>query len=146
MYKCIYVHMYMYIYTYTYIHIHIHIHIHIYMYVYIYTYVYVYIYIIYVKRSATCWDSGRKAEAALPSFHACHFVKRLPRGSCLPWISSCSLSGFGLRERLVIYCQTTGVSAAHAAHCATYCTACRPLIRAFSGWIRIGSTQHGSPK
>ena len=40
------------------------------------------------------------------------------------------------RERLVIYCQTTGVSAAHATHCATYCTSCRPLIRAFSGWIR----------
>ena len=39
-------------------------------------------------------------------------------------------------ERLVIYCQTTGVSAAPATHCATYCTPCRPLIRAFSGWIR----------
>ena len=39
-------------------------------------------------------------------------------------------------ERLVIYCQTTGVSAAHATHCATYCTPCRPLKRAFSGWIR----------
>jgi len=37
---------------------------------------------------------------------------------------------------LVIYCQTTGVSAAHATHCATYCTPCRPLRRAFSGWIR----------
>ena len=40
------------------------------------------------------------------------------------------------RERLVIYCQTAGVSAAHATHCATYCTPCRPLRRAFSGWIR----------
>ena len=39
-------------------------------------------------------------------------------------------------ERLVIYCQTTGVSTAHATHCATYCTPCRPLIRAFPGWIR----------
>ena len=39
-------------------------------------------------------------------------------------------------QRLVIYCQTTSVSAAHATHCATYCTPCRPLIRAFSGWIR----------
>ena len=39
-------------------------------------------------------------------------------------------------ERLVIYCQTTGVSAAHATYGATYCTPCRPLIRAFSGWIR----------
>ena len=39
-------------------------------------------------------------------------------------------------ERLVIYRQTTSVSAAHASHCATYCTPCRPLIRAFSGWIR----------
>jgi len=38
---------------------------------------------------------------------------------------------------LVIYCQTTSVIAAHAAHCATYCTWCRPLIRAFSRWIRI---------
>ena len=37
---------------------------------------------------------------------------------------------------MVIYCQTTGASAAHATHCATYCTPCRPLIRAFSGWIR----------
>jgi hypothetical protein len=38
---------------------------------------------------------------------------------------------------LVIYCrQTTGVSAAHATHCATHCTPCRPLIRALSGWIR----------
>ena len=45
------------------------------------------------------------------------------------------VSGFRV-ERLVIYCQTTGVSAAHATHCATYCTPCRPLIRAFSGWIR----------
>jgi hypothetical protein len=42
----------------------------------------------------------------------------------------------GVLERLVIYCQTTGASAAHATHCATYCTPCRPLIRAFSGWIR----------
>ena len=36
-------------------------------------------------------------------------------------------------QRLVIYCQTTGVSAAHATHCATYYTPCRPLIRASSG-------------
>jgi hypothetical protein len=34
---------------------------------------------------------------------------------------------------LVIYCQTFSVSAAH--DCAAYCTPCRPLIRAFSGWI-----------
>jgi len=34
-------------------------------------------------------------------------------------------------EILVIYCQTTSVSAAHATHCATYCTPCRPLLRAF---------------
>ena len=40
------------------------------------------------------------------------------------------------RERLLIYCKTTSVSATHATHCATYCTPCRPLIRAFSGWIR----------
>jgi hypothetical protein len=49
-------------------------------------------------------------------------------------------------ERLIIYCQTTGVSAAHATHCATYCTPCRPLRRAFSGWIRTppptGCAQH----
>jgi len=37
-----------------------------------------------------------------------------------------------LTERLVIYCQTTSVSAVHATHCATYCTPYRPLIRAFS--------------
>ena len=41
----------------------------------------------------------------------------------------------GQRQRLIIHCQTTSVSAAHATHCATYCTPCRPLIRAFSGWI-----------
>ena len=35
-------------------------------------------------------------------------------------------------QRLVFYCQTTSVSAAHAAQCATYCTPCRPLIGAFS--------------
>ena len=38
-------------------------------------------------------------------------------------------------ERLVIYCQTSSVSAAHATHCATYCTPRRPLLRSFSGWI-----------
>jgi hypothetical protein len=38
-------------------------------------------------------------------------------------------------ERLVIYCQTTSVSVAHATRCASYCTPCRPLKRAFSGWI-----------
>ena len=37
---------------------------------------------------------------------------------------------------LVIYCQTTSVSAAHATHCATYSPPCRPPIRAFSGWDR----------
>jgi len=42
---------------------------------------------------------------------------------------------FVLVERLVIYCQTSSVSAALATHCATYCTPCRPLLRAFSGWI-----------
>jgi hypothetical protein len=40
------------------------------------------------------------------------------------------------RERWVIYCRTTSVSVARATHCASYCTPCRPLIRAFSGWIR----------
>ena len=34
-----------------------------------------------------------------------------------------------------MYCQTSSVSSAHATHCATYCTPCRPLIRALSGWI-----------
>ena len=33
---------------------------------------------------------------------------------------------FDLIQRLGIYCQTTGVRAAHAAHCAAYCTPCRP--------------------
>ena len=47
-----------------------------------------------------------------------------------------AFTGITSLERLVIYCQTTSVSAAHATHCATYCTPCRPLIRAFSGWIR----------
>ena len=49
-------------------------------------------------------------------------------------LTDLSVGGDG--ERLVIYCQTTGVSAAHATHCASYCTPCRPLRRAFSGWIR----------
>jgi hypothetical protein len=40
------------------------------------------------------------------------------------------------QERLVIYCRTTSASAAHATHCATFCTPCQPLLRAFSGWIR----------
>jgi len=35
-------------------------------------------------------------------------------------------------ERFVVDCQTTSVSAAHATHCATYCTPCRPLTRALS--------------
>jgi len=51
-------------------------------------------------------------------------------------LSRCSVPSSFSQERLVIYCQTTSVSAAHATHCATYCTPCRPLIRAFSGWIR----------
>ena len=56
-----------------------------------------------------------------------------PRGAS----SLLVLLGDGLAlERLVIYCQTTGASAAHATHCATYCTPCRPLMQAFSGWIR----------
>ena len=36
-------------------------------------------------------------------------------------------------ERLVIYCRTRSVSAAHATHCAAYCTSCRPRISAFPG-------------
>ena len=36
-------------------------------------------------------------------------------------------------ERLVIYCQTTSVSAAHATHCAAYCSPCRPLMRPHRG-------------
>ena len=35
-------------------------------------------------------------------------------------------------KRLVMYCQATSVSAAHATRCATYCTPCRPPIRAYS--------------
>ena len=49
------------------------------------------------------------------------------------------LRGIQLRaesKRLVIYCQTTSVSTAHATHCATYCTPNQPLMRAFSGSIR----------
>ena len=48
-------------------------------------------------------------------------------------IPAVGLSG---RQRLVIYCRTTSVSAAHATHCATFCTPCQPLLRAFPGWIR----------
>ena len=48
--------------------------------------------------------------------------------------SSTPASASRERERLVVYCQTTGVSAAHATYCATYCTPCRPLILAFFGW------------
>ena len=54
---------------------------------------------------------------------------------CL-YLGRVSLIDEATGERLVIYCQTTGVSAAHATHCATYCSPCRPLRRAFSGWIR----------
>ena len=32
--------------------------------------------------------------------------------------------------------QNNHVSAAHATHCATFCTPCQPLLRAFSRWIR----------
>ena len=39
-------------------------------------------------------------------------------------------------QRWVIYCPTTSVSAAHATHCATCRNPCRPIIRAFSRWIR----------
>ena len=38
-------------------------------------------------------------------------------------------------ERLVIYCRAT----AHAAHCATHCPPCRPLIRAFELHLSIFS-------
>jgi len=41
-----------------------------------------------------------------------------------------------LQQTFVIHFQTSRVSAAHATHRATYCTPCRPLTRAFSGWIR----------
>jgi hypothetical protein len=60
-------------------------------------------------------------------------------GHSLPVCPSSAL----LIERLVIYCQTTSVSAAHATHCATHCTPCRPLIRAFSGWIRTPPPKEG---
>ena len=62
----------------------------------------------------------------------CSFFPR--NGACPP--IACTASIHSVFERLVIHCQTTGVSAAHATHCATYCTPCRPLIRAFSGWIQ----------
>jgi len=48
------------------------------------------------------------------------------------WRPGSSSVAYLASERLVIYSQTTGVSAAHATHCATYCTPCRPLRRAFS--------------
>ena len=36
----------------------------------------------------------------------------------------------------VVILKSRAVQAAHATHCATHCTPCRPLIGAFSGWIR----------
>ena len=136
----------------TYIHTYIHKHTHIYIYIYIhyidistYTLLYKYIllyirpfsgvfqksildrFVIFWRFFPSKWLQNRpqhpKPSPGIPprrAFCGCGF----PR------------SGVGHGERLVIYCQTTGVSAAHATHCATYCTPCRPLIRAFSGWIR----------
>jgi len=47
-------------------------------------------------------------------------------------------------ERLVIYCQTTGVSAAHASHCATY----YPVSAAHTNIFRMdsNSTSYQSPQ
>ena len=50
----------------------------------------------------------------------------------------------GASKKLVIHCQTTSVSVAHATHCASYCTPWRPLMRAFSGWIRTPPPQRVS--
>ena len=47
------------------------------------------------------------------------------------------------RERLVIYCQTTGVSAAHATHCATYCT---PVSAAHTSIFRMDSNANAKPQ
>ena len=55
----------------------------------------------------------------------------LCRSSAIPLCLSCTFV-----ERLVIYCRRTSASAAHATHCATFCTPCQPPLRAFSGWIR----------
>ena len=38
---------------------------------------------------------------------------------------------------MVICCHTTSGSAAHATHCATHVTPCRPLIRAFPGGFEL---------
>ena len=51
-----------------------------------------------------------------------------------------SVGQYIVQERLVIYCQKISVSAAQ--DCATYYTPCRPLIRAFSGWILIPPPTH----
>jgi len=62
----------------------------------------------------------RAAEGDVPGYMA-RTVLDLPPSATVFEIA-------GGRERLVIYCRTTSVSAAHATHCATYCTPCRPLI------------------
>ena len=54
-----------------------------------------------------------------------------------PWLSyMCHIRSTAEQQRLVLYCRTTSVSAAHAAHCATHFTPCWPTIRDFFGWIR----------
>ena len=50
----------------------------------------------------------------------------------------------GARERWIIHCRTSSASAAHATHCATFCTPCQPLLRAFSGWIRSPPPSQGA--
>ena len=79
---------------------------------------------------------------AIVSISNCLVVPQGPKGHCplvaqpmqqaAPWGGAIATPP----ERLVIYCLPTGVSAAHATHCATYCTPCRPLVREFPGWIR----------
>ena len=98
------------------------------------------------SRGSSAWLETPR-EVVLVRGHADRVINKLAEevvalGRMLP-----SANGLGLaldtgaqeahcHERLVIYCQTTSVSAAHATHCATNCTPCRPLLRAFSGWIR----------
>jgi hypothetical protein len=47
-----------------------------------------------------------------------------------------AIQGYLAQRDWYFFCRTTSVSAAHATHCATYCTPCQPLLRDFPGWIR----------
>ena len=96
------------------------------------------------RRTARCRagkEQLKRVESLLPQNKAQIKTRTWPRLSSL-----CRIRSTAAPERLVIYCQTTGFSAAHATHCATYCTPCRPLTRAFSGWIRTPPPTTAAPR